>query len=141
MTQAVYTTVYIDNKSYIDPFVRSKREDFLRRQMHPDADEISLVWEPRDNGDWKGTLMSRRRTDLPTSDLLRRYGKDNKLMFEAANEIEKLRETLGELMVQANELYTELASDADLMRQLSETHPVKEAMRSFERTYLGRTEG
>jgi hypothetical protein len=56
-------------------------------------------------------------------------------------EIEWLNKALGELMVQANGLYTELACDADLMRQLPETHPVKEAMRSFERTYLGRTEG
>jgi hypothetical protein len=49
--------------------------------------------------------------------------------------------TLGETMIELTNLYTELACDADLMRQLPETHPVKEAMRSFERTYLGRTEG
>ena len=39
------------------------------------------------------------------------------------------------------EMYTCLVQDADLMRQLVETHPVKQAIRSFERTYLGRTEG
>jgi hypothetical protein len=49
--------------------------------------------------------------------------------------------TLGDTMLELTNLYTELACDADLMRQLPETHPVKEAMRSFERTYLGRTEG
>lgn len=49
--------------------------------------------------------------------------------------------TLGDTMLEFTNLYTELACDADLMRQLPETHPVKEAMRSFERTYLGRTEG
>lgn len=48
---------------------------------------------------------------------------------------------LGDTMMEFTNLYTELACDADLMRQLPETHPVKEAMRSFERTYLGRTEG
>jgi hypothetical protein len=49
--------------------------------------------------------------------------------------------TLGQTMIEFTNLYTELVSDADLMRQLSEHHPVKQAIRSYERTYLGRTEG
>ncbi len=57
--------------------------------------------------------------------------------IRVANELS----TLGATMLEFTNLYTELACDADLMRQLPETHPVKEAMRSFERNYLGRTEG
>lgn len=44
-------------------------------------------------------------------------------------------------VAELTELYVELACDADLMRQLNETHPVKQALRSYERVYLGRTEG
>lgn len=44
-------------------------------------------------------------------------------------------------VAELTELYVALACDADLMRQLNETHPVKQALRSYERIYLGRTEG
>lgn len=55
-----------------------------------------------------------------------------------------IRERFAERQVsilQLTDLYVELACDADLMRQLNETHPVKQALRSYERIYLGRTEG
>ena len=60
---------------------------------------------------------------------------------EAADEIEGLRSSGGETLTDLTNLYVELACDADLMRQLNETHPVKQALRSYERIYLGRTEG
>lgn len=50
-------------------------------------------------------------------------------------------QTEGETLADLTNLYVELACDADLMRQLHETHPVKQALRSYERIYLGRTEG
>lgn len=50
-------------------------------------------------------------------------------------------QTEGETLADLTNLYVELACDADLMRQLNETHPVKQALRSYERIYLGRTEG
>jgi hypothetical protein len=49
--------------------------------------------------------------------------------------------TEGQTVIDLTNLYVELACDADLMRQLTETHPVKQALRSYERIYLGRTEG
>lgn len=63
------------------------------------------------------------------------------LCREAADEIERLRLTGGETLADLTHLYVELTRDADLMRQLHETHPVKQALRSYERIYLGRTEG
>lgn len=63
------------------------------------------------------------------------------LCREAADEIERLRLTGGETLADLTNLYVELTCDADLMRQLNETHPVKQALRSYERIYLGRTEG
>ena len=63
------------------------------------------------------------------------------LCREAADEIERLRSSGGETLADLTNLYVELTRDADLMRQLNETHPVKQALRSYERIYLGRTEG
>jgi hypothetical protein len=63
------------------------------------------------------------------------------LCREAADEIEHLRASGGETLADLTNLYVKLACDADLMRQLTETHPVKQALRSYERIYLGRAEG
>ena len=70
-----------------------------------------------------------------------RYGGQLPIVIEAADEIERLRASSGETLADLTNLYVELACDADLMRQLAETHPVKQALRSYERIYLGRTEG
>jgi len=56
-------------------------------------------------------------------------------------QLDETEEHLAQVFDALHEMYTCLVQDADLMRQLVETHPVKQAVRSFERTYLGRTEG
>lgn len=57
------------------------------------------------------------------------------------DKLDQVEADISEVFDALVEMYTCLVQDADLMRQLVETHPVKQAIRSFERTYLGRTEG
>lgn len=80
-------------------------------------------------------------TRLRNYDFMRDGDTPEVTMGEAADEIERLRSSGGETLTDLTNLYVELARDADLMRQLTETHPVKQALRSYERIYLGRTEG
>lgn len=60
--------------------------------------------------------------------------------MDAIHSLDSLN-TEGQTVIDLTNLYVELACDADLMRQLNETHPVKQALRLYERIYLGRTEG
>jgi DNA-binding ferritin-like protein len=57
------------------------------------------------------------------------------------NMLDQAEADISEVFDSLAEMYTCLVQDADLMRQINETHPLKQAIRSFERTYLGRTEG
>ena len=63
------------------------------------------------------------------------------LCREAADEIERLRTMFGQTIEDLQKMYVALVRDADLMRQLVDTHPLKQIIRSVERIYLGRTEG
>jgi len=94
MSEETTVTVYIDNDSYQKESTRANREAFLRKHIHPDADETSLSWEERNSGGWKGTLTYKRRTNLDILGLLRKYAEHDKLKLEAALEIERLRAKL-----------------------------------------------
>ena len=94
-----FVTVYIDNNDYQDERKRAFHESFMRKHIHPDADEVSLVWEQRTSDGWKGTLTHKRRSDLDTLGLLYKYAGYDKLKLEAAVEIEKWRKIAKDLYV------------------------------------------
>ena len=97
--QENFTTVYITNEDYQNESKRSFHESFMRKRVHPDADEVSMEWEQRPNGWWRGTLTSKRRSDLDTLGLLYKYAGYDKLKLEAAVEIEKWRKIAKDLYV------------------------------------------
>jgi hypothetical protein len=91
-----FVVVYLEDSTYLNEHKRAWHESFMRKHIHPDADEVALVWEPRTPSGWKGTLVYKRRTNLDILGLLHKYAGYDKLKLEAAAEIERLRAELAE---------------------------------------------
>jgi hypothetical protein len=126
-----FTTVYITNDDYQDESKRSFHESFMRKNIHPDADEVSMEWEQRPNGWWKGTLTSKRRSNLDILGLLRKYAGYDKLKLEAAAEIENLQIAYNQALATIEDITEEreeLRDAGDVLAATGGQHGFDEAL-------------